>query len=579
MLKMGGNAYKLAYEQAQKEHEATVARCQTRIDALSKKGTLTANDRKEMAKLTQELERSKVKLTNATNQYRAYTDKQNLVDDSQSDNKANSIIPDALSTLSDPTLTTASRLSDLANDANTKITDLFGSNDAKNNQVKLLSGHDTDSGQKETQTKIEQISPDDHAAIKHPPAYVTKPVTEVTTNTKSAPTEQKKEELPKDGPLSKIGEKLKASTGKTATMSDAVNTVTDDLSENIKKSNGVLDNAQAIARSAVDENKKAALKYKENTDGTTETSIDIIDNITSGVTSLTSDDSELDDDIINTDKSLTDNLSSSLSGTLGQLITGGSNNNNNNNNQSVFQTTLSNMTGLGTNNNNLTNIIGAVMLAQGGQNYANITNTSGSSLTNMFGSVTNSSTLNKRYELLSTISPDLVNNLNTLDYANNKTLYDSLLLLFIKDGSAGLLGQLLGSNSSNTLYFDNSSVKVLQNGANTATSAGDANTYKEIIDKIGESNLPNAKQDLVVLNGNNDRDKAIDNAVAFDEICSNLGIEGKDLLVCDTSIAPDATTYDASKVGLFTANNTYMADKYMTEDTRKLVQASIYLNS
>ena len=61
-------------------------------------------------------------------------------------------------------------------------------------------------------------------------------------------------------------------------------------------------------------------------------------------------------------------------------------------------------------------------------------------------------------------------------------------------------------------------------------------------------------------------------------ICAAINIEGKDLLVCDNSIKPSGTVYDANAVRLFTVNNTYTADKYISSDIRKLLQAAIYKN-
>ena len=99
---------------------------------------------------------------------------------------------------------------------------------------------------------------------------------------------------------------------------------------------------------------------------------------------------------------------------------------------------------------------------------------------------------------------------------------------------------------------------------------------KLFLDKLGKSNLPNVKQDLITINANNDKDKAVINAITFDSICTSINIEGKDLLVCDKAIKPSGTVYDANAVRLFTVNNTYTADKYISSDTRKLLQAAIY---
>lgn len=627
------NSYKLAYKQAQSEHNATIARCQARLDALSKKGSYTANDQKEIRKLQQEITDSNVRLTNATNQYRIYNDKQasfkqilsssNMAEDkirkaiyndpaiqnnlkvqqdaenlsssvtttskyNTFDENYNTINSDSngiLDSISGAIATTASRLSDLARDAGNKISDLFSSDSKKNEQAKILAGHTADVGQKETQTKVELVSANNHHAIKNPPAYTTKPVVEVTENTKSAPTEQKKEELPKDGPLSKIGEKLKETISSTVTIQDVVTSVSNEISDNVKKSSGVINDIESAVQSGIDADKKVASTAKESIDGVVDTAADVVSSVTSGITSMTAPVFSTVSEVVSADVDLTNELSSSLPGPLGQFIKNRSDEYFNNVVYNVAnskleraQTLLSSLNGLGK-SGELTSAIGAVLLAQSGNSYANITDTTGLSLSHLFGSDTDTSTIDKYYNLLTQVCPGITNDMSLLDYGDNKSLYDALLSLFLQDGASKPLEQLLNCNTSNSLYFDNSSVKLLQEGAKNAALSGDAGSYEVVFNKLGQSNMTDVKQYMVIMNANSDKDKAIDNTIPFDNMCNNLGITGKDLLLCDTSIDAPSTIYDASKVRLFTANNTYMADKYMTEDTRKLVQASIYLNS
>lgn len=629
------NSYKLAYKQAQSEHNATVARCQARLDALSKKGSYTANDQKEIRKLQQEIADSNVKLTNATNQYRIYTDKQMLSGSNMSEDKikeaiykdpiiqnnlkvqqdaeklnngvttskyntfdenynvvnsdSNGIldgISDAISGVVDSVASTAARLSDLASDAGNKIADLFSSDSKKNEQSKALAGHAADVGQKETQTKVDLVNADNHGAIKHPPAYTTKPVVEVTENTKSAPTEQKKEELPKDGPLSKVGEKLKETTASaSATIQDVVTYVSNEVSENVKKASGVINDVKSTIQSGIDAGKKVASTVKESIDGVVDTAADVVNNVTSGITSMTAPVFTTVSEVISAGNDLTNELASALPGPLGQFVKNKSDAYFNNVIYKVAnsklgkaQTLLSSLNGLGK-SGNLTSAIGAVLLAQSGNNYPNITDRAGLSLAHMFGSDTDTSTINKYYNLLAQVCPGITNGRELLNYGDNKSLYDALLALLLQDGASELLKQLLGCNTSGDLYFDNSSIKLLQEGAKNAALSGDAGSYEVVFNKLGQSNLPDVKHDIVVINANSDKAKAVDNAIPFGNMCSNLGITGRDLLLCDTSINTPGPTYNASTVQLFTANNTYMADKYMTEDTRKLVQAAIHLNA
>lgn len=619
---MSGNSYKGAYLQAQKESKEAL----DRLKKASQDKTLSSA---ELNKYTHELAIAAKKANDTALQYRIYSDKQMLPEGTGEDKVRKAIYNDSnvqkllengkkidqivgnstadtnqsnasstsdmfdgfkntisnmVSTTVNEIASTSTRLSGLASDASNKISSFFSSDSSKNSQTQALAGHSADKGQKETQTKIEQISADSHGAIKNPPACVTKPITEVTVNTKSAPVEQKKEELPKDGPLRKVGDKIKESTGSTATMMDAVKSVTNEISDSVKKSDGVMADIKSSIKTTIDEDKKIASSVKESASGVGDTAASAVRDVTSGITSVTTPVMSTITDTITTGKSLTDELTSTLPGPLGQFVKAKSDNFVNatineiaNNKITKFQNTLASLSGLGK-SEDLTNAIGKTLLAQVGKNYSNVTDESGLDLSHLFGSNTNTSKIDSYYEQLVTLCPSLANNTTTLNYSDNKTLFDALLALLTQDGAAGLLKQLLDCNASGALYFDSSSVKVLQESAKEVTKSGDVESYKTILDKLGKSNLPNVKQDLITINANNDRYKAATHATTFDELCTAINISGKDLLVCNNSIKPSSTVYDANAVRLFTVNNTYTADKYISSDNRKLLQAAIYKN-
>lgn len=624
---MSGNSYKGAYLQAQKESKEAL----DRLKKASQDKTLSSA---ELNKYTHKLAIAAKKANDTALQYRIYSDKQMLPEGTGEDKVREAIYNDSnvqkllengkkidqvfssntssteskntiqsnassasdmfdgfkntisnmVSTTVNEIASTSTRLSGLASDASNKISSFFSSDSSKNSQTQALAGHSADKGQKETQTKIEQISADSHGAIKNPPACVTKPITEVTVNTKSAPVEQKKEELPKDGPLRKVGDKIKESTGSTATMTDAVKSVTNEISDNVKKSDGIMADIKSSIKTTIDEAKKIASSVKESASGVGDTAASAVRDVTSGITSVTTPVMSTITDTITTGKSLTDELTSTLPGPLGQFVKAKSDNFVNatineiaNNKITKFQNTLASLSSLGK-SGDLTNAIGKTLLAQVGKNYSNVTDESGLDLSHLFGSNTNKSKIDSYYEQLVTLCPSLANNTTTLNYSDNKTLFDALLALLTQDGAAGLLKQLLDCNASGALYFDSSSVKVLQESAKEVTKSGDVESYKTILDKLGKSNLPNVKQDLITINANNDRYKAATHATTFDELCTAINISGKDLLVCNNSIKPSSTVYDANAVRLFTVNNTYTADKYISSDNRKLLQAAIYKN-
>ena len=618
---MSGNSYEQAYLHAKKENDDALER----YKKASQDKTLSKT---ELDRYKQELADASKKMADIARQYRTYNDKQ-VSPESTGEDKNPSIfssvgnmidglkntISGMVSNTVDAIANTADRLSGLASDASNKIASLFSSDSSKNAQTQALAGHSADKGQKETQTKVDQISPDSHGAIKNPPACVTKPITEVTVNTKSAPVEQKKEELPKDGPLSKVGDKIKELTGHVATMTDAVKSVTNEISDNVKKATDAIAEIKASAQSVIDEGKKAVSTVKESIDGVVDTAAGVVRDVTSSITSVTTPIMSTITETIDAGKSLTDKLASSLPGPLGQFVKAKSDNFFNNtvntiaNNKIVkFQNTLVSLSSLGK-SRDLTNAIGATLLAHVNKKYPTVTDTSGLDLSHIFGRNTDKSKIDSYYEQLAKLSPKSTNNRPTntrannktvkfqntsaslssldksgdltntiLNYSDNKILFDTLLALLTQDGAAGLLEQLLSCTASDSLYFDSSSVKVLQESAKEVTKSGDVESYKTILDKLGKSNLPNVKQDLITINANNDRDNAVLNAITFDLICAAINIEGKDLLVCDNSIKPSGTVYDANAVRLFTVNNTYTADKYISSDTRKLLQAAIYKN-
>jgi hypothetical protein len=514
-------------------------------------------------------------------------------------------ISNMVSNTIDGVVNTADKLANMAGDVKDKIANMFSSDSKKNEQTKALADAKANKGQKETATKVTEISPDQHAAMKQNVAVVTKPVTEVTTNTKSAPVDQKKEELPKEGPLSKVGDKLKAATGTVASMTDAVKSVTNEISSNIKKATAVVDgvkskvtevvnSAKSVVSEAVGTVKGAIDTVKNAANEVVGTAAGIVSSVTQGITSFTNPIVGTITDTISAGKALTNELASSLPGPLGQFVNAKSNeffnkvtNKVMNNKLMKVNTVLNSLNGLAT-SDKLTNAVGTALLAHVGKKYANITDSSGLSLSHMFGD-NDKDIISKYYDQIVKLCPDVTMSEDIVDYGNNKTLFDSLLNLLADSGASDLLSQLVNCPASKELYFDESSIKVLQEAAITARKNGDVSTYYAILEKLGKENMPNIKEDLIVLNANNDKDNAIETAITYKDTCNKGGIVFEDLLkaqpasnvssvVEPTRRSAPTKMFDGPMVQLSCVSNTYIADQIMGTDMRKLVQASIYLN-
>lgn len=470
-------------------------------------------------------------------------------------------------------------LTSLAEDAGKKIAGLFGGSSEKNNQSKNLSGHKADKGQKETDVKVKQVDPDNHAAMKTPNAYKTKPKVEVVEPSKSAPTDKKKDEkIPEKGPLKKAAAAVEKAKGAAAEVNDVVASVTKDITGGIKAATDTVKGIKKQVNTAINDVKKG---LNDAVDGAMAPVREALGSLTKMkepplITSAK--------DILKAGKELSDELSSALPGPLGAMVKTKSDNFFNkavskitNNKLTKFQKTFANLEKL-TQPGAATNAIGKALLKQAKKKYPNLTDENGLSLTHLFGDSPDKAKVDAYYEQAAKICPNITKPTDTVDYGDNKALYDSLLTVATEDGVTKVLEELLNCSSASTLYFDGSSVKVLQESAKDAAQAGDVGSYKVILVKIGQSNLPNAKQDVIVLIANNNTDEAIEKAIDIDEICAKLGVQGKDLLVCGASIKPDGTVYDAATIRLATANNTYVVDKYISEDNRKLVQAAIALN-
>lgn len=520
-------------------------------------------------------------------------------------------ISSAVSNTIDTVKNTADKMSGVLSDTKDKIAGMFSGNSKKKEETAALA-NPKKQGKKETATKVEEVSSDQHSAMQKPVAVVSKPVTEVTTNTKSAPVDQKKEELPKDGPLSKVGDKIKEATGKVASMTDAVKSVTNEVSSNIKKATSVVNGVKAKITESVNSVKSVVSETVGTVKNTVKGAIDtvktaanevvgtaagIVSSVTQGITSFTNPIVGTITDTISAGKALTDELASSLPGPLGRLV----NNKSSqyfanltskvaNNKLMKVNTILTSINGLAS-TDKLTDAVGTALLAQLGKKYAKITDAGGLSLSHLFGD-NDKDIIDKYYEQLVKFCPGIeIKSNGTVNFDLNKSLFDSLLSLLASSGASALLGQLLNCNASTNLYYDSSSIEVLKAAAEDARKRGDVDTYYTILGKIGKENLPNTKQDIVVLNANTTTEQAKTDGtlLAYQDVCSHAGITMSDLLKTDTDssilglpkyreMAGTSSTFSGSSTQLFCANNTYIADAAIGSDTRKLIQASIYMN-
>lgn len=520
-------------------------------------------------------------------------------------------ISNAVSNTIDTVKNTADKMSGVLSDTKDKIAGMFSGNSKKKEETAALA-NPKKQGKKETATKVEEVSSDQHSAMQKPVAVVSKPVTEVTTNTKSAPVDQKKEELPKDGPLSKVGDKIKEATGKVASMTDAVKSVTNEISSNIKKATSVVNDVKAKITESVNSVKSVVSETVGTVKNTVKGAIDtvktaanevvgtaagIVSSVTQGITSFTNPIVGTITDTISAGKALTDELASSLPGPLGRLV----NNKSSqyfanltskvaNNKLMKVNAALNSLNGLAT-SDKLTDAVGTALLAQLGKKYAKITDAAGLSLSHLFGD-NDKDIIDKYYEQLVKFCPGIeIKSNGTVNFDLNKSLFDSLLALLSSSGASALLGQLLNCNASTNLYYDSSSIEVLKAAAEDARKRGDVDTYYTILGKIGKENLPNTKQDIVVLNANTTTEQAKENGtlLAYQDVCSHAGITMSDLLKTDTDssilglpkyreMAGTSSTFSGPSTQLFCANNTYIADAAIGSDTRKLIQASIYMN-
>lgn len=653
----------LAYKQAYKQATAKADEAYAKWDAINKRNNGKSTAESERA--LKEYQSAAHAATDAANQYRIYTDRQmlpasmgedkikdaiyndpaiqnNLAADKEvssmsgttsTDSSASfntsydsvtsksesssflggltSSISSAVSSTIDTVKSTADKMSGVLSDTKDKIASMFSGDSKKKEETTALASPKKQ-GKKETATKVEEVSSDQHSAMQKPVATVSKPVTEVTTNTKSAPVDQKKEELPKDGPLSKVGDKIKEATGKAASMSDAVKTVTNEVSSNVKKATSVVNGVKAkvaesvnSAKSVVSETVGTVTSTVKGTVDTVKTaanevvstSFGIVSSVTQSITTVTSPVVSAVSDTITAGQDLTKELANSLPGPLGTFV----NNTSSqyfasitskvaNNKLMKVNTILTNINGLAS-SDKLTDAVGTALLAQLGNNYAKITDANGLSLSHLFGD-NSKDIIDKYYEQLVKFCPDIeIKSNGTVNFDLNKSLFDSLLALLASSGASALLGQLLNCTASTNLYYDSSSIEVLKAAAEDARKRGDVDTYYTILGKIGKENLPNTKQDIVVLNANTTTEKAKENGtlLVYQDMCSHTGITMSDLLKTDTDssilglakyseMAGASSTFSGSSAQLFCANNTYIADAAIESDTRKLIQASIYMN-
>ena len=462
-------------------------------------------------------------------------------------------IADKVSSVTDAVASVGDKLSSMVSSAKDKLTSLFSSDAKSDEQVKSLATKDNDKGPKETQTKVKTISPNEHSAMAQPVAYVTRPITTVVDNTKSAPAEDKKDGLPKIGPLADKAKKL----GKDASWTNVIKDVTKDIKSGISKVSAFVSDVKSKVN-AVKQTVAGTVRGVVNTVGSA------VASVTSSVLSFTTPIVQGVSDVIKCGKSLTGELASVLPGPLGAYVSAKSDAFFNKVSTKVANSKLFQIQNALTKLNavsesgNFADFVGMALLSQAGKKYPMLTDAFGMDLTHMFGNNTIAS-LNGFNKLITQFCPQVAELLPTdaVNYSENKLLYDSLLGALASNGCNQLLLQLATCEAADRLYYDESSTKMLQKAAQEVLAKGDVDTYKAIMSRIGTNNVEDPSLALAALSANVSKEDAVKVGQPYNDLVSMFGYT-PDNLYCNAELGEidGCKVYDGSKVALATVNDT-----------------------
>jgi len=467
-------------------------------------------------------------------------------------------IENKVSEVADKVLTAKEKLENMVSDAKDSISNLFNGDKDKNKENADLASKNKDKGPKETQTKVESISPNEHSAMAQPVSYVSKKITTVVENTKSAPSEQKKDDLPTKGPLAKEVSKL----GKAASWTKVITNVTDSLKSGLKSVSNFVRNVKSTIMAPIN-----AVKNIKNTAKSLISSV--VSDVTSSVLSFTTPIVSGVSDVIKCGTELTNEVTSLLPGPLAAHVSAKTNaffnkvtNKITNSKLIQVQNVLTKLNAV-SESGNLTKFVGTALLAQVGKKYPNLTDGSGLDITHMFGG-NSTATINEYMRLMKELCPqiaDMFPENGIVDYSVNKTFFDSLLASLAGDGVASMLKQLATCEAANKLYYDDASTKTLMTAAKDVVARGDLDTYGAIASVTGTHAFSNPFLDLNALSANTSEADAASKGSAYCDLVSMFGHTPNNVCV-DTALSSKvgATVYKGSDLLLNThSNNTLLA--------------------
>jgi hypothetical protein len=484
---------------------------------------------------------------NVTNAVNKVTDTVNKVKNIKSE------LENKVSQIADKVVAAKDKLTNMVSGAKDAINNIFGSDEKKDKETTALASKKNDKGPKETQTKVETISPNEHSAMAQPLAFVTKKITTAVENTKSALVEQKKDDLPKKGP---VADKIKQ-LGKNTGWTGAIKSITSDLKSGISKVTGFI---KDVKNTVTNVTKSVVSTVK----GAINSVTGIVSTVTSSVLSFTTPIVQGVSDVIKCGKDLTNEVTSCLPGPLASYVSSKTDaffnkvtNKVTNSKLMQVQNILTKMNAV-SESGNLADFVGVALLSQVNKKYPGLTDVAGFDLSHLYGDNT-VSTVNEYTRLMKELCPqlsDLFPEGGIIDFSTNKTFFDSLLAGLAGSGAAGLLSQLANCEAANTLYYDEASVKTLQKSAEDALARGDIDTYKAIVERIGSNNIANPKLDLAVLSANMDKDKAASTGSTYCDLVTEFGYSPNDLCVNrELSDQVGATVYEGGKAALTTCSN------------------------
>lgn len=464
-------------------------------------------------------------------------------------------------------------LDDISSSFPDAVTSFFGQTNSDSNALTSIAGA-VAKGSKEVDAKLQSLASDASEAIANPVSFVTKPVSDTikgsNTLTQGAGLTDLTEGL-SSLDLSNIGKSIGSEISSSSDLSNAIKDVTNSLSDTIKSTTSTL---KELKTNTVE----SAISTVKDYSGA------LMDGIASTVDSITGEGTALGE-LITGGQELTDTVLDALPDKVSNWVTKKSDAYINNLAQDLLgeKTQLANsLLNKLPNVDSSDNFLQKIATLGDSSTYAKLSDTTGNSLSALYGD-SDEDTIRSLYGLAKEICSGITEG-EFSNFRYDKDFYDILLEYAAELGVTDLVDQLKRCNitgessrfpnsDDNNPYWDERSVRVLQDATENVARNGNVYMYECIMNNIGASQMKNAEEQVKILvtNLSLKKDKT-EKLESYNKVLKGLGYS-TDTLVTDNVL--NHPVLKGGEISAMSANNIDIIDGAIGANTRVLTQAAM----